>query len=713
MIALISVLAGALAGPLVGALVASAGGGVFYLTVGGRGSVSTLTTTVMSTAIWVAAGLLSGFLAKTLSEQGERRRAAAVALVRADAAREAQLVEQARVEELAAGLQLQTENLQAAGEELSAQRDELRSQNEQLSAERDENARPLERERVAVSMSAALAEVDRAIHSSLEVAQVVQTALREGAEVIGAETAGVSLHEDEAKRFRVAYIHNYPPDKLGVLIPDENDTHGVEAMRTGRTLAINDTHDDPRVVAELMDAWNIKSVICAPLVVRGRPIAVAYFNCHSASHRFSEREVEFVTKLASSLSTALENAMLFEAQEDELSRTATLREIAAAAAGTIDQRELSAQVLDACRRRLGAKAGNVYVIDRKAGLLRASALFGFPEALMPQMEQMDLDEARASARSYLKREVVTHDSSDLPHGISERAKAAEATQDRWVSLPIRARDEVVGSFGLIFPGQRPFGAEELALYQALADQLGVGLDKARLFEAEAEARQEAAQELATTGFLLEAAAELNRRTDLGGTLSALADIALRATPHARVSIGLLAADRSQVTFAATAGKEPMPAGTVVPWNGVSSALREALSEGKTRIADYDLLPEEQRGTAVPVASRLALLVPLVFDDRTVGHIGLDDREERREFTEREIEIIESIAALAATAIENARLSRGAAAHRHDAPGELHPRAAQGRRPRARAWSHKRPTRPTLSAVTSAMCSSSTTPTSSR
>ena len=106
MIALISVLAGALAGPLVGVLVAVAGGGVFYLTVGGQGSQSTSRRQSISMAIWVTAGLLAGFLAKTLSEQSERRRAAAVALVRADAAREAQLVEQARVEELAAALQL-------------------------------------------------------------------------------------------------------------------------------------------------------------------------------------------------------------------------------------------------------------------------------------------------------------------------------------------------------------------------------------------------------------------------------------------------------------------------------------------------------------------------------------------------------------------------------------------------------------------------------
>ena len=100
LIALICVVAGALAGPLVGALVAVAGGGVFYLTVGGRGSHSTVLTIMISAAIWVTAGLLSGFLAKTLSEQAERRRVAAVSLVRADAAREAQLAEQARIEEL-------------------------------------------------------------------------------------------------------------------------------------------------------------------------------------------------------------------------------------------------------------------------------------------------------------------------------------------------------------------------------------------------------------------------------------------------------------------------------------------------------------------------------------------------------------------------------------------------------------------------------------
>ena len=143
----------------------------------------------------------------------------------------------------------------------------------------------------------------------------MQTALREGAAALGAETCGLSLHDDEARQFRVAYVHNYPLDKIGVLIPDEQDTHGVLAMRSGETLAIDDTGTDPRVVRSLMESWNIKSVICAPLNVRGRALGVVYYNYHSAAHHFSPQEIDFLSRLASSVSTALENARLYGAQQ--------------------------------------------------------------------------------------------------------------------------------------------------------------------------------------------------------------------------------------------------------------------------------------------------------------------------------------------------------------------------------------------------------------
>ena len=87
------------------------GGVVFYLTVADAGAKSTVATTVLSTAIWVAAAVISSLLASGLRSQAERRRAASVALARAEAEREAQMAERERVEVLAGDLEAERKQL--------------------------------------------------------------------------------------------------------------------------------------------------------------------------------------------------------------------------------------------------------------------------------------------------------------------------------------------------------------------------------------------------------------------------------------------------------------------------------------------------------------------------------------------------------------------------------------------------------------------------
>ncbi|HET6497011.1 MAG TPA: SpoIIE family protein phosphatase [Thermoleophilia bacterium] len=110
-VALIVVITGALAGARMGALAAAAGGALFYVTVAGRGSVSSPMATMVSAGIWVVAALVAGYLAESLRAEVERRRAAAVALGKAAAVREAELAEQRRVESLVAELHIEREQL--------------------------------------------------------------------------------------------------------------------------------------------------------------------------------------------------------------------------------------------------------------------------------------------------------------------------------------------------------------------------------------------------------------------------------------------------------------------------------------------------------------------------------------------------------------------------------------------------------------------------
>lgn len=176
------------------------------------------------------------------------------------------------------------------------------------------NARLYEREREAARLGEVLARIDHDTHASLRMQDTVNTALAAGAQAIGAQSAAIDGIEDGG--WVVWYDWGFESSIVGHEYTNEQNPHGVEAARTGRTIAVDDAFTDPRVDNETMKAYGLRSAIVAPLIVRGEPIAALYYNYHHAIHRFTPQEIDFVGKVASSLSLAIENARLYETERE-------------------------------------------------------------------------------------------------------------------------------------------------------------------------------------------------------------------------------------------------------------------------------------------------------------------------------------------------------------------------------------------------------------
>lgn len=174
------------------------------------------------------------------------------------------------------------------------------------------NARLFERERESARLGETLARIDQGVHSSLRIEEIVRAALADGAAAIGAESAAIDGIDEHG--WVVWYDWGFEQSVVGDRYSDEQNPHGVAAVRTGETIAIEDAFADERVENETMKAYGLRSVIVAPLVVRGQPIATLYYNYHAAIQRFTAAEVDFVRKVASSLSLAIENARLYETE---------------------------------------------------------------------------------------------------------------------------------------------------------------------------------------------------------------------------------------------------------------------------------------------------------------------------------------------------------------------------------------------------------------
>jgi signal transduction histidine kinase/ActR/RegA family two-component response regulator len=175
-------------------------------------------------------------------------------------------------------------------------------------AERDRRI-AVERNRAAV-LSEALGVIDLAIHSSHDLGRVVQTALQQATNVLGTETAALSLREGAA--WVVRYVHGLAPDVIGARMVDDDEPHAVLALREQQPVAIPDAWNDPRVNHDHMRRWNIRAVMVVPLILRGETTGVVFFNDHRGPRALGPTEINFGAKFGAALSLAIENAHLFD-----------------------------------------------------------------------------------------------------------------------------------------------------------------------------------------------------------------------------------------------------------------------------------------------------------------------------------------------------------------------------------------------------------------
>lgn len=166
--------------------------------------------------------------------------------------------------------------------------------------------------RKAKQLSDALNDINSVINSTLDFDEIMQKMVVESAKAIGAETAAIDTYED--RKWVTKYIYGFPAEVIGVVLTDEEAPHAMLAAKTRRSVVINDALNDARVNRKTMERFNIKSVLVTPLIIRNEVIGTLFFNYHSAPKPFTDAEVDFASKVAASVSLALQNARLYEAE---------------------------------------------------------------------------------------------------------------------------------------------------------------------------------------------------------------------------------------------------------------------------------------------------------------------------------------------------------------------------------------------------------------
>ena len=486
-----------------------------------------------------------------------------------------------------------------------------------------------------------------------ELPVLLSNIVEKAVQLLGAKGGSLYLCEAEVEQLRLyVELEEKSQDFIGITLRYGEGAAGVVAL-SGQPLIIDDYRDWPGRASVFDNVKPYTAVLTVPMIWQGQITGVLQVLDDINYRRFTQADQELLSLFANHAAVALETTRLLESERFRRQEAETLGMASAVLTSTLDIDHLLSVILTHLEGVVPYNSASVFLRqDRELQIVAARGFSGSNEIVgtrFPvEQDSLFLEIQR------LKRSIIL---DDVHKDTRFRGWGGVDHVRGWLGTPLIVRGEVIGCLTLDSEQPRAFHANHAALVEAFANQAAIAIEKARLFEAERGARQHAEA-------LRDAAHIISSSLSLNEVLDAVLEQIARVLQFDSGNIMLLEGDRMLIKV----------------WRGYRTQAVEEL----VRAIRFDLLPEHAVG--VVVTTRLPMMipdvrldsrwqntplsdhikswlgVPLIVRGQVIGLVNLD-RAIGDGFSEDEIALVQTFAANAAVAIDNARLYEQAAMER--------------------------------------------------
>lgn len=521
-----------------------------------------------------------------------------------------------------------------------------------LRAAASDIASGIEREQ-ARRQAQALAEAAAALTATLDLEQVLDRILEQVGRVVSNDAANVMLIEgDQARVVRWRGYERFGSEEfVSTVIFRISEVPNLQQMVESREpMVILDTAAYPGWAQVPTQEW-LRSYAAAPIVVRGE--VIGFLNVDSATPGFfTQAHIVPLRAFADYAAVAIENAQLFQSEQQQTHRLAMLADVARVVATTLDVDDLLQAVTENIHRHFACPMIELFTLDDEGKTLLLRGYSGIPigssEAIAPRVYRQPIEQGIIGHVARTGKPYIASDVRTDPYFLC----VGETSIRSELCVPILDKGRVVGAVDVESDRLADFDEGDRSLLEVVADTIAIGLRNVRLYEE----TQRRLQELAL----------LNRvSVGFGVALSvdALINCALEGLQE------LVGADRTyfvttdpdacvwETTHELVApGIEP-DIGLHGDFDDVSAELEALLSGQPFAVSDIatDLRVENMRETYRALGMQSMLLMPVQARGRLYGALGFDFCRERHAWQPDEIRLLEGVAHQLELALENVGL----------------------------------------------------------
>jgi GAF domain-containing protein/CheY-like chemotaxis protein len=399
-----------------------------------------------------------------------------------------------------------------------------------------------------------------------------------------------------------------------------------------------------------------ESIMMVPIVVSDKVLGVAMVSNYK-KYAFNANNLRFLQTLSSNMGIAIQNARLFQAEQERVAELQIINSIQQGLAAELDFQAIVDLVGDKLSKVLHTGDLGIRWYDEKTNLIHYLYEFEHGKRLnippAPPTPGGQFETMRKTRQSFVINTIEDYEKAKIP------LLPGTDQSKSMVSIPIISSDRILGSITIEnYERENAYGESELRLLTTIAASLGTGLENARLFDETQRLLKETEQRAAELAIINSVQEGLASKLDMGAIYQLVGD-KVREIFQADTTYIMSFEERTQSAYSHyyverdhVLSPRPLEFGPGLYTQVIQTRAPLLFGTGREQhqsdVIDIPSPDSEQD------LNESFLGVPILLGNQVTGVVSVQSYKQHA-FSESDVRLLQTLANSMSVALENARL----------------------------------------------------------
>ncbi|MDP3103106.1 MAG: GAF domain-containing protein, partial [Candidatus Methanoperedens sp.] len=492
----------------------------------------------------------------------------------------------------------------------------------------------------------ALYSIDRVVSQTMDIEEILQSALARAMECIDADSGSMHLLDKTGKNLILKTHRGLLSQEFISTISKLKMGEGVTGRAAGlqKTEAVDISHYPDLWLLPHMEKEGLVSLASTPLMSKGKVLGAITFSYHKY-RLFSQDDLNLLASIGSQIGVAIQNATLFSELERHHEMLEALYSIESVVSRSLSLKEIFNVALAKALEVTDTEAGTLYSLEGEVLRLEASKGLSpeFKEKALIRKMGEGIPGIAAQSKKPITMDISQFPSPNLLPYVSKEGLVS------FIGTPLMSKGKVVGALALGTKKKRIFTKDDLDLLFSIGNAIGIAIKNAKLYKKE----RDKARHIRAL-YRIARAIKVCILCDIGEIFDAMVGEMRNILSFDRISISLSREEMVEVFALAEDIKIPeLGGGARIPREKSNCGLVLDRGAGLIRSIGKET-PFYEDTILFKKGIRSIIQVPLISRGERIGVFSLESCKPEA-YTKRDLSLAQAIADQIATSIENMRL----------------------------------------------------------